>query len=133
MAPPYPITLADIRAARARIAPYLAPTPLREYAPLNAAVSHDIRVFVKHENHQPTNAFKVRNAFSAMTALPLEARRRGVAAATRGNHGQGLAYAGRLLGISVTIAAPVGNNPEKNEAMRGFGAELVDRTGGRLR
>jgi threonine dehydratase len=53
-------------------------------------------------------------------------RRRGVVAATRGNHGQGVAYAGRALGIPVTIVVPVGNNPEKNAAMRGLGAEVIE-------
>jgi threonine dehydratase len=83
-------------------------------------------VWVKHENHQPTNAFKVRNAFSAMTRLSPETRARGVIAATRGNHGQGLAYAGMVLDCPVVICVPHGNNPEKNDAMRGFGAELIE-------
>jgi threonine dehydratase len=123
---PYPIAFADVVAARERIAPYLRPTPLRSYATLDAAVGHDIRVLVKHENHQPTNAFKVRNALSAMTHLSDEQRSRGVIGASRGNHGLGLAYGGRLLGIAVTICVPRGNNPEKNEAMRGLGAEVVE-------
>jgi len=122
----WPITIDDVRAARQRIAPYLDSTPLRTYATLDAAVGHGIRVLVKHENHNPTNAFKVRNALSAMTLLTEEECRRGVIAATRGNHGQGLAYAGMLLAIPVTICAPRGNNPEKNAAMRGYGAELIE-------
>jgi len=83
-------------------------------------------VLVKHENHLPTNAFKARNALSFMTALPAEARTRGVIAATRGNHGAGLAWAGAVLGVPVVLCVPVGNNPEKNAAMRGFGAELIE-------
>lgn len=122
---PGPITLADIRAAEARIHPFLAPTPLRSYAPLDTAAG--ARVLVKHENHQPTNSFKVRNALSVMTTLSEDEKRRGIVAASRGNHGQGLAWAGRRLGVPVTICVPVGNNPEKNEAMRGFGAALVER------
>jgi threonine dehydratase len=122
----WPITIDDVRAARQRIVPYLDPTPLRTYAPLDDATGHGIRVLVKHENHNPTNAFKVRNALSAMTLLTEEERRRGVIAATRGNHGQGLAYAGMLLGIPVAICVPHGNNPEKNAAMRGYGAELIE-------
>jgi threonine dehydratase len=62
------ISLADVERARARIAPYLPPTPLRHYAELDAAVGGGVRVLVKHENHQPTNAFKVRNALAAVTA-----------------------------------------------------------------
>lgn len=120
----WPITLDDVRAARARIAPHLPPTPLRAYAPLDEAVGSGVRVLVKHENHAPTNSFKARNALSVLTALGPEARRRGVVAATRGNHGAGLAWAGGITGTAVTICVPVGNNPEKNEAMRGLGAEL---------
>jgi threonine dehydratase len=114
----------DVLAARARIAPYLSPTPLRHYPTLDAELG--ARVLVKHENHLPTNAFKARNAISFMTALPPAQRTRGVVAATRGNHGAGLAWAGGLLGIPVVICVPHGNNPEKNAAMRGFGAELVE-------
>jgi threonine dehydratase len=123
---PWPIGLADVEAARDRIAPYLSTTPFRSYAPLDDVVGHAIRVFVKHENHHPTNAFKVRNGLSALTMLTPDERARGVIAATRGNHGQGLAYAGNLLGIAVTICVPHGNNPEKNEAMRVYGAELIE-------
>jgi threonine dehydratase len=122
----WPITWDDIAAARKRLAPHLQPTPLRRYRALDDEVGRDIRVLVKHENHLPTNAFKARNALSFMTALPPEQRTRGVVAATRGNHGAGLAWAGAELGIPVVICVPHGNNPEKNAAMRGFGAELVE-------
>lgn len=123
----WPITYDDAVAARERIRPYLVPTPLRGYAPLDAEIGADIRVLVKHENHHPTNAFKVRNALSVMTALSPEQRSRGVVAATRGNHGGGLAWAGKLLGIPVTVCVPVGNSPEKNTAMRGDGAEVIEK------
>ena len=126
-ADPWPISFDDILAARERIRPWLVPTPLRSYPELDAAVGAGIRVLVKHENHQPTNAFKIRNALSLVTLLPPDARRRGVVAATRGNHGLGLAWAGRTLGVPVTIVVPVGNNPEKNAAVRGQGARLVER------
>lgn len=122
----WPISWSDVEAARARIQPYLAPSPLRHYATLDEEVGHGIRVLVKHDNHLPTNAFKARNAMSFMTALPADQRARGVVAATRGNHGAGLAWAGALLGVPVTICVPHGNNPEKNAAMRGFGATLVE-------
>ena len=115
-----------MEAARRRLRGYLSPTPLRRYAPLDNAVGHDISVFVKHENHNPTNSFKVRNALSAMLVLSPDALRRGIVGATRGNYGLGLAYAGSLLRAPVTICVPVGNNPEKNEAMRGLGAVLVE-------
>lgn len=122
----WPITFEDVQAARARIRPYLPPTPLRSYATLDAAVGHGIHVLVKHENHQPTGAFKVRNAVSVLAAMPEEARRRGVVAATRGNHGLGLAWAGAALGAPVVVCVPRDNNPEKNEAMRGLGATLIE-------
>jgi threonine dehydratase len=122
----WPISFDDIVAARRRLAPYLAPTPLRHYPALDAELGNDIRVLVKHENHHPTNAFKARNAMSFMTALPPEQRTRGVVAATRGNHGAGLAWAGAQLGVPIVICVPHGNNPEKNAAMRGFGAEVIE-------
>lgn len=122
----WPITMADVLEARRRIRAHIPPTPLRRYAPLDAAVGHGIEVWVKHEDVNPTNSFKARNALSALAALGPDRRRRGVVAATRGNHGQGLAWAGAVLGIPVTVCIPRGNNPEKNEAMRGLGAELVE-------
>src|SRR6185312_8830189 len=72
------------------------------------------------------NAFKARNAMSLIAALGADEKKRGVIAATRGNHGAGLAWAGALLGVPVVICVPVGNNPEKNAVMRGFGAELIE-------
>jgi threonine dehydratase len=123
---PWPIALEDVEAARERIRPHLPPTPLRSYAALDAAVGAGVRVLVKHENFQPTGAFKVRNGVSALAALSPAERGRGVVAATRGNHGLGLAWAGRRLGSPVTVCVPLGNNPEKNEAVRGLGARLVE-------
>jgi threonine dehydratase len=123
---PWPIAAADVLAARRRLKPYLQPTPLRRYERLDSAVGHGVRVSVKHENHNPTNSFKVRNALSAMSVLSGDALRRGVVGATRGNHGLGLAYAGALLHAPVTICVPLHNNPEKNDAMRGLGAVLVE-------
>lgn len=121
----WPITIEDVLAARDRIRPHLPCTPLRGYATLDAAVGCGIRVLVKHENHNPTNAFKVRNGLSVMTTLTPDERRRGVVAASRGNHGMGLAWAGALLDVPVTICVPVGNNPEKNEAIVALGARLI--------
>ncbi|HEY3175256.1 MAG TPA: pyridoxal-phosphate dependent enzyme [Candidatus Polarisedimenticolia bacterium] len=122
----WPITFEDVLAARDRIRPFLPPTPLRSYAPLDAAAGSGIRVLVKHENHNPTNAFKVRNALSVMTSLTDDEKRRGVMAATRGNHGLGLAWAGARLDVPVALCVPLGNNPEKNEAIRGLGADLIE-------
>jgi threonine dehydratase len=120
------VTLDEVLAARIRLAPLLAPTPLRSYRELDDAVGHDIRVFVKHENFQPTGSFKVRNGLAFMTALPDDARVKGVVAATRGNHGLGIAYAGRAFQVPVTVCVPLGNNPDKNAGMRALGARLIE-------
>ena len=101
------------------------PTP--QYAwPLLAAVS-GAEVVVKHENHTPIGAFKVRGGLVYLDRLK-RARPEvaGIVSATRGNHGQSLAFAGRRAGLAVTIVVPHGNSVEKNAAMRGFGAELVE-------
>ena len=121
-----PITIADVLAAEVRIRPHLAPTPLREYPLLDADVGHAVRVVVKHENHQPTQSFKIRNGLNAVLARSAEERSRGGIGASTGNHGLGLAYAGRLTGMPMTVCVPVGNNPEKNAAIRGLGARLVE-------
>ncbi len=120
-----PISLADVREAERRIRPFLRRTPLSDYPLLDETVGSGIRVLVKHENHNPTGSFKVRNGLAAITALGPDARLRGVVTGSRGNHGQGLAYAGRRLGVPVVVCVPQENNPEKNAAMRALGAELV--------
>ena len=120
-----PISFDDVLAARDRIAPFLSPTPLRQHPPLDAAV-RGVELYVKHENMQPTGSFKVRNGLSTITALTADQRERGVVGATTGNHGLGLAYAGRQLGVDITICVPRGNNPEKNAAMRAWGANVIE-------
>jgi threonine dehydratase len=122
----WPVSIETVLATRARIERYIPPTPLRRYPPLEEHVGGGIEISVKHENHQPTNSFKIRNGLSFMTSLGAAPRERGVVAASTGNHGQGIAYAGSLLGAGVTICVPVGNNPEKNAAMRGYGARVVE-------
>ncbi len=101
------------------------PTP--QYAwPLLAART-GAEVWVKHENHTPTGAFKVRGGLTYFDRLKRERPGvPGVVSATRGNHGQSLAYAGARAGIPVTIVVPRGNSAEKNTAMRAFGATLVE-------
>lgn len=121
-----PITFADVLAARERLRPHLAPTALRQYPLLDELVGHGIRVWVKHENHHPTQSFKIRNGLNAILGRDEATRARGVIGASTGNHGQGIAYAGRITGTPVTICVPVGNNPEKNAAIRALGAELVE-------
>jgi len=123
--PSTPITLDDVLAARKRISRFIGATPLRNYPLLDAAVP-GVTLLVKHENLQPTGSFKVRNGLATITALSDAERARGVVGASTGNHGQGLAYAGRQLGVPVTICVPRGNNPEKNAAMRAWGAMVVE-------
>lgn len=124
--PVWPISIEDVRAARERIAPHFSASPLRRYPTLEAAVGDNIALFVKHENFNPTNSFKVRNALSFVTALAPEARARGIVGATRGNHGLGLAYAGTVFGVSTTLCVPLGNNPDKNAGMRAYGARVIE-------
>ncbi|HME25467.1 MAG TPA: threonine dehydratase [Acetobacteraceae bacterium] len=84
-------------------------------------------VWVKHENHTPTGAFKLRGGLIYAERLRRERPHvRGIVSATRGNHGQSLAWAGRRYGIAVTVVVPYGNSVEKNAAMRAFGARLVE-------
>jgi len=120
----WPITFDDVEHARARLEPYLTWTPLRSYPLLDTATG--LSLSIKHENHQPTGSFKVRNGLSFMTALTPDERARGVVAASTGNHGQGIAYGAALLGVAATICVPRGNNPEKNAAMRAWGATVVE-------
>ena len=104
-----PIELEEVFEARRRIRPFLPPTPLRRYAALDELVGHGIELWIKHENHNPTNAFKARNGLAAMTMLSAEDRRRGVVSASRGNHGQALAWAGAraLLTLQPSGMLPV--------------------------
>jgi threonine dehydratase len=116
-------TLADVLEARRRIAPHLRPTPLYSYAALDELL--DAEVFVKHENHQPVGAFKVRGGVNLVSQLTAAERERGVIAASTGNHGQSIAYAARLFGVAATICVPEQANPVKVASMRGLGAELI--------
>jgi threonine dehydratase len=120
------LTFPDIISARERLAPFVPVTPLRTYPSLDQAVGSGITVSVKHENHLPTNSFKCHNGLAAMTALSPDERARGVIATTLGNHGQGVAMAARMLGVKAMIFVPLNNNPDKNAAIRDFGAELVE-------
>jgi threonine dehydratase len=122
--PPLP-TLADIQSAAALVRQVMSPTP--QYAWPLLAQRLGTEVWVKHENHTPTGAFKVRGGVVYLDGL---ARREpgcpGIVSATRGNHGQSLALAARRHGIPATIVVPHGNSREKNAAMRAFGATLVE-------
>jgi threonine dehydratase len=118
-----PITLADVLEARRRIAPYLPRTPLYHYPGLSDLVGAEI--WVKHENHQPVGAFKVRGGVNLVSQLSDDERARGLIAASTGNHGQSVAYAARLFGVRARICVPAGANPVKVDSMRALGAEIV--------
>jgi threonine dehydratase len=116
-------TFADVLAARRRIAPYLRPTALHTYPGLDELVGTE--VWVKHENHQPVGAFKVRGGVNLVSHLSEDERRRGLITASTGNHGQSIAYAARLFGVRAIICVPEGANPVKVDSMRALGAEIV--------
>lgn len=116
-------TLADVLRARAAIAPYLRPTPTIEPPALGAALG--CRAFVKCENLTPIGAFKVRGGINLIATLTPEERRRGVLAASTGNHAQSVAYAARIFGVPATIFMPAAANPLKVAATRALGAEVV--------
>jgi threonine dehydratase len=121
--PEVPVTFEDIVAAMERIAHYLPRTPLYEYRGLSKLLGFSF--YLKHENHQPVGAFKVRGGVNLVSQLTEEERSRGVICATRGNHGLSVAYAARLFGVHAVIVVPERNNPEKNAAMEHLGAEIV--------
>jgi threonine dehydratase len=116
-------SLADVLAARRRIAPHLPRTPLYTYPALDELVG--ARVYVKHENHQPVGAFKVRGGVNLVAQLTDDERERGLIASSTGNHGQSIAFAARLFGAKARICIPEGANPVKVAAMEGLGAELI--------
>ncbi|MCW3477044.1 threonine dehydratase [Limobrevibacterium gyesilva] len=118
-------TLAELEAAAHLVHAAFPATP--SYAwPLLAARA-GAEVWVKHENHTPTGAFKVRGGVTYMDRLRRDRPQvRGIVSATRGNHGQSLAYAGGRAGVAVTIVVPHGNSVEKNAAMRAQGARLIE-------
>ncbi len=122
MTQPMP-TLHDIMAARPHVYRYLRPTPLHPYAGLSHLVGAN--VWVKHENHQPIGAFKVRGGLNLAASLTEAERQAGLFTASTGNHGQSIAFAAKVHGIKATIAVPEGANPGKVAAMRGLGADVV--------
>ena len=103
------ITLADVLEARRRISPHLRATPLYPYAGLDELLGAE--VWVKHENHQPVGAFKVRGGVNLVSQLSEDERSRGLIAASTGNHGQSIAYAARLHGVTARIVRPRGCQP----------------------
>jgi threonine dehydratase len=113
----------DVLDAAKQIRPYLQPTPLRRYPSLDRLVGTE--VYVKHENHNPTGAFKVRGGINLVSRLSEDERSRGIIAASTGNHGQSIAHAAHLFGVTAIICAPQNANPVKVESMQDLGAEVI--------
>jgi threonine dehydratase len=119
-----PPSLADIEAARPRVYAHLRPTPLMQHPLLGQWLG--CAAWVKHENHQPTGAFKIRGGVNLVAQLTPDERKRGVVSASTGNHGQSMAFACRVHGVPCHIFVPVGNNPDKTASMRALGAVVVE-------
>jgi len=119
-----PPTLQDIVTAKDRVYAHMRPSPLLRHPLLDEWVGHP--TWVKHENHNPTGSFKIRGGLNLVAQLSGDERQRGVISASTGNHGQSVALACRIHGVRCRVVVPVGNNPDKNAAMRAFGAEVVE-------
>jgi threonine dehydratase len=118
-------TLAELESVIPLVRASISPTPQYAWPLLKAQTGVD--VVIKHENHTPIGAFKVRGGIVYFDRLKRERPQvRGIVTATRGNHGQSLAFAGARAGIAVTIVVPHGNSTEKNASMRAFGATLIE-------
>jgi threonine dehydratase len=119
------MTLADIERAGTIVYRAMAPTPQQRWPLLDARAGAE--VWVKHENHAPAGAFKIRGGLVYFDALARRGTRvQGVVAATRGNHGQSIGFAARQYGIPAAIVVPHGNSAAKNAAMRALGVELIE-------
>ena len=119
--------LRDVLDARKTIAPYVSRTPLISYAALDSFIGAEVRL--KHENHHPLGAFKVRGGINFLAHLSEEQRRRGLTTASTGNHGQSVANACRLFGAKAVIVVPKNANPLKVKSMENLGAEVLHHGG----
>ena len=118
-------SLDDLYSARDIVGAVLPPTAQIHWPLLSQRVGAEL--FVKHENHNPTGSFKVRGGLTYLDRLVRERPQvKQLVSATRGNHGQSLAFASAIHGVPVRIFVPHGNSREKNAAMRAYGAELVE-------
>lgn len=116
-------TIQDVYAARTIVYRHLIPTPLHQYPTLSEMVG--AQIYIKHENHQPVGAFKVRGGLVMGSRLTPAQRQGGLYTASTGNHGQSISYGARAAGVKATIAVPEGANPGKVAAMRALGAEVI--------
>ncbi|MET1058325.1 MAG: threonine dehydratase, partial [Nocardioides sp.] len=121
---PPSLTPSSLGYARSVVARHVPPTPTYRWPLLERLTGTE--TWVKHENHTPTGSFKVRGGLNFVERLRVSGLApAGLIAATRGNHGQSLGFAGRQAGLPATVVVPEGNSPDKNDAMEAFGAELV--------
>lgn len=118
------VSIQDILKARQLLHRYLPRTPLYRQPLLSSRLG--FHAFVKHENHLPIGAFKVRGGLNLFANLDEQQRARGIITATRGNHGLSLAFAARAFGARAVIYVPHGNNPDKNSLIENLGGELVE-------
>jgi len=119
-------SLEELESAASLIYRSMPPTPQYRWPLLESRAG--TTVWVKHENHAPTGAFKVRGGLVYMDEIcRRETKLRGVIAATRGNHGQSVGFAARALGVPAAVVVPFGNSVEKNAAMRSLGVEVIER------
>jgi threonine dehydratase len=116
-------TYTDVLRARKRIAPYLSKTPLIQYPRLSKLLGFE--AYIKHENLQPTGAFKIRGGINLISQLGPEERSKGVITASTGNHGQSIALASKMFGVKATVCVQEKANPDKVEAIRSYGAEII--------
>src|SRR5262245_47567016 len=119
------LTVEDFEEAAKIVYATMPPTPQYAWPLLGQRAGCEL--WVKHENHTPIGAFKLRGGLVFLQRLRTRKPEvKGVITATRGNHGQSIALAGRRTGLRVTVVVPHGNSVEKNAAMRDFGAEIVE-------
>ena len=118
------VSIEGIQSARDVVYRHIDPTPIGNYPLLDSALG--TRILLKHENHLPTGAFKIRGGLNFIHHFNTARTHNGVITATRGNHGQSIALAASLHSTPSTVVVPFGNNPEKNDAMRAYGARLIE-------
>ncbi len=119
-----PVQYRDVTDALPRVHDVLKPTPLYEWPGLSELTG--CQFYLKHENHQPVGAFKIRGGINLISTLSDDERDAGILGCSTGNHGQSLAFAARRFGAKCTIVVPENNNPGKNLAIRQLGAELIE-------
>lgn len=117
-------TFQDVQEAIPRVRQVLGPTPLYEWPGLSQLTGANF--FLKHENHQPVGAFKVRGGINLVSTLSDAERAAGIMGCSTGNHGQSLAFAARKFGVKCTIVVPKNNNPDKVRAIKLLGAEIIE-------